>query len=161
MCKNLKISLLVALLVSMAVAINAQTNAQLDAFAAFASNFSESAAFAYTEVGNRQVMLVSHETFGNNENSDLEAIATSIFVLDSKGKIVSLGSIRSQGTLYPVSVYNNKLMVAGHKFVKIYNIRGEQPELVLEEYEEGDDSTKLQALFDEFEKASSVKFYRQ
>jgi len=155
-----KISLLITLLVSMAVSSNAQTNMPLDAYKAFASNFSETAAFAYTEVGNRQVMLVSHETFGNNENTDLEAIATSIFILDSKGKIISLGSIRSQGTLYPVSVYDNKLMVAGHKFVKIYDIRGEQPELVLDDYEEGDESAKLQAMFEKFEKACHLRFNR-
>ena len=79
-----------------------------------------------------KVLLVSQGTFGNNENTDLEAIETSIFVLDTEGKIVVLDSIRSQDTLYPVSLLDGKLTVAGHQSVKIYGISGEVAELVLD-----------------------------
>lgn len=75
-------------------------------------------------------------------------------------KIVALGSIRSQGTLYPVSILDGKLMVAGHQFVKTYSIRGEIPELVLDDYEEGE-SQKLTAMFKTFEKGTSIKFERK
>ncbi|MBQ0023858.1 MAG: hypothetical protein KBT29_11550 [Prevotellaceae bacterium] len=133
--------------------------AQNEAFKSFTKHFSDTAAFAYANIGNRQVLLVSHETFGNNIDTNLEAVETSIFALDEKGKIVSLGSIRSQGTLYPVSMLDNKLMVAGHHFVKIYNIRGDVPELVLDSYEEGDyDNPKLKAMFEKFEKGNAVMF---
>lgn len=130
------------------------------AFETFTEFFSKSAAFAYVEVSGRKVLLVSHETFGPDENHNLEAIEASIFAFDNEMKIVALGSIRSQGTLYPVSILDGKLMVAGHQFVKTYSIRGEIPELVLDDYEEGE-SQKLTAMFKTFEKGTSIKFERK
>ncbi len=132
-----------------------------DALQSFVNNFSESAAFAFVKVGNQQVLLVSQETFGNNENSNLEAIATSIFTLDAKGKIVSLGSIRSQGTLYPVSLSaDNKLMVAGHRFVNIYSIRGDTPDLYLDTHAEGEPE-EIAGMFETFEKGTPILFSKK
>lgn len=130
---------------------------EFDPFEAFAEHFSETASFAYAEVSGRKVLLVSQETFGNDENEDREAIEASIFALDSKDKIVALGSIRSQGTLYPVSLLDGKLMVAGHQFVRIYSIRGDVPELVLDSYWEGEDPEQTE-MFETFEKGTSIKF---
>lgn len=131
---------------------------EIGSFAVFAEHFSEVTSFALADVSGHQVLLTSQETFGNNVNSDKEAIAASIFALDGKGKIVSLGSIRSQGTLYPVSILDGKIMVAGHQFVRIYSIRdGEVPELVLDCYGEGD-GPKLNAWFRTFERGTPVKF---
>lgn len=134
-----------------------QKSTSEEAFEAFADHFSETASFAYAEVSGQKVLLVSQETFGNNENSDKEAIEASIFALDGKGKIVALGSIRSQGTLYPVSILDGKLMVAGHQFVRIYSIRGDIPELVLDSSEERD-TPELMEMFKTFEKGTSIKF---
>ena len=133
---------------------------QDNAFEAFAEHFGKTATFAYAQIGNRQVLLVSHEVFGGEETDGLEAVAASVFALDADGKIVSLGSVRSQGTLYPISVADNKLMVAGHRFVSIYDIRGEaEPELTLCSHEEGDsESPALQALFQTFEQGEPVIF---
>lgn len=128
-----------------------------DAFEAFAQNFSETASFAYANVGDHQALLVSHETFGNNENDDVEAIDATIFVLDPKGKIMTLGSIRSQGTLYPVSILDGRLMVAGHQFVRIYSIRGDVPELVLDSYKEGD-GPDLAEMYKTFEQGTPILF---
>lgn len=128
-----------------------------DPFEAFAEHFSETASFAYANVDGHKALLVSHETFGNNANDEIEAIAASIFVLDSEGKIMTLGSIRSQGTLYPVSILDGKLMVAGHQFVRIYGIRGDVPELVLDTFKEGD-GPELAEWYETFEKGTSVKF---
>lgn len=135
------------------------TKDNLEAFEAFAEHFGESESFAYATVSDVKVMLVSQETFGNNMNTDLEAVEASIFAMDPKGKIVSLGSIRSQGTLYPVSLLDGKLMVAGHHFVKIYSIRGDIPELVLDDYEDAD-GPKLTEMFETFEKGEPIKFDR-
>lgn len=129
-------------------------------FEAFCQHFSKSSAFAYTEMGGRKVLLVSQETFGMNENTDLEAIEASLFALDEEGRIVALGSIRSQGTLYPVSLLDGRLMVAGHQFVKIYNIRGDIPELVLDTCGEGE-SSQLTEMFRTFEKGTPIKFERR
>ena len=128
-----------------------------DPFESFAEHFSETASFAYAEVSGRKVLLVSQETFGNNANADKEGIEASIFALDEKDKIVALGSIRSQGTLYPVSILDGKLMAAGHQFVRIYSIRGDVPELVLDSFQEGD-SQELTEMFKTFEKGTSIKF---
>lgn len=145
-------------ILSIVMVITSMTGfAQQTAFQAFVSNFSKSAAFASVQVGNRPLLLVSHETFGNNENTDLQAIETSIFALDSEGKIVALGSIRSQGTLYPVSVTDSTLMVAGHHFVREYSVRGEMPELELTRCEQ-DDSPQLEQMFAAFEQATPVMF---
>ncbi len=130
------------------------------AFESFSEHFSKSSAFAYTEMNGRKVLLVSQEVFGNNANTDLEAVEASIFALDKEGKIVALGSIRSQGTLYPVSLLDGKLMVAGHQFVKIYSVRGDVPELVLDSYEEGE-SPKLPEMFNTFENGTPIKFERK
>ena len=152
------------------------TPEEYNPFEAFAKHFSETVSFAYAEVSGRKILLVSQETFGNNVNEDKEAIEASIFALDDKDKIVALGSIRSQGTLYPVSLLDGKLMVAGHQFVKIYNIRGEEvPELVLDSYQElglpsrdregvptgceaQGESQELTEMFKTFEKGTSIKF---
>lgn len=131
-----------------------------DPFEAFAEHFSDTASFAYAEISGRKVLLVSQETFGNNENADKEAIEATIFALDAKDKIISLGSIRSQGTLYPVSLLDGKIMVAGHKFVQIYSIRGDVPELVLDSYKEGE-GEELTEMFRTFEKGISVKFSKK
>ncbi len=128
-----------------------------DPFEAFIEHFSETASFAYANVGGQKVLLVSHETFGNNQDDEVAAIAASIFVLDSEGKIMTLGSIRSQGTLYPVSVLEGKLMVAGHRFVRIYSIRGDVPELVLDTFKEGD-GPELADMYETFEKGAQIKF---
>lgn len=130
---------------------------EFDPFEAFAEHFSETASFAYAEVSGCKVLLVSQETFGNDENEDREAIEASIFALDSKDKIVALGSIRSQGTLYPVSLLDGKLMEAGHQFVRIYSIIGDVPELVLDSYWEGEDPEQTEML-ETFEKGTSIKF---
>ncbi len=130
---------------------------EFNPFEAFAEHFSETASFAYTEVCGRKVLLVSQEIFGNNLNEDKEAIEASIFALDEEGKIVALGSIRSQGTLYPVSLLDGKLMVAGHRFVKIYSIRGDVPELVLDSFQEGE-CEQLTEMFKTFETGTPIKF---
>lgn len=137
--------------------IGVTTPEEYDPFEAFAEHFSETASFAYAEVSVRKVLLVSQETFGNNVNEDKEGIEASIFTLDDKDKIVALGSIRSQGTLYPVSLLEGKLMVAGHQFVRIYSIRGDVPELVLDSYQEGE-SQELTEMFKTFEMGTSIKF---
>lgn len=130
------------------------------AFEAFCQHFSRSSAFAYAEMGGRKVLLVSQETFGENPNTDLEAIEASLFALDEENRIVALGSIRSQGTLYPVSLLDGRLMVAGHQFVKIYSIRGDIPELVLDSYGEGE-CTQLTEMFRTFEQGTPIKFERK
>ena len=147
------------LILSLAIALACTACSTKDnAFKSFADHFGQSAAFAYANLDNREVLLVSHEVFGNEEDS-LKAIAASIFALDTDGKIVSLGSIRSQGTLYPVSISDNKLMVAGHQFVNTYEIRGEEPELVLSSHEEGDcENPQLKAMFQTFENAKPLIF---
>lgn len=141
------------------VNINTVVTDSMTAFDSFYEQFSKLSAFAITEVSGRKVLLVSQETFGKDEIVDLEATEASIFALDEDGKIVALGSIRSQGTLYPVSSLDGKLMVAGHHFVKVYSIRGDLPELVIDNYAEGEDS-ELNELFMTFEKGTPVKFER-
>ena len=137
-------------------------SAQERAFTSFAEHFGQSAALAYVHMGDRPVLLVSHEVFGNDEDEGLEAIAASLFALDADGKMVSLGSVRSQGTLYPVSLSGDKLMVAGHRFVSVYQIRGEEPELTLFSHEEGDsEDPKLKQMFQDFENATPVRFKRK
>lgn len=65
--------------------------AEMDAFLSFAGHFSENSSFAFADVGGVQVLLVSQETFGNNINSDREAIEASVFALDSEGRIHPVG----------------------------------------------------------------------
>ena len=49
-------------------------------------------------------------------------------------------------------------MVAGHQFVRIYSIRGEEvPELVLDSYGEGE-IEELTEMFKTFKKGTSIKF---
>ncbi|MCF0218666.1 MAG: hypothetical protein HUK14_02690 [Muribaculaceae bacterium] len=134
--------------------------AQNPAFKKFAENFGKETTFAYAYIGNRPVLLVTHEVFGDFAHDDLQAIAAAVFTLDADGKIVSLGSVRSQGTAYPVSVWQNKLIVAGHHFVSIYDIRvDDDPDLILFAHEEGDyDNPRLKDLFRTFAQATPLKF---
>lgn len=131
-----------------------------DAFASFAQHFSSSSAFATAIVGGYKVLLVSQEVFGELECPDLEAVEATVFALDSVGGIVSLGSVRSQGSNYPVSLLDGKLMVAGHQFVEVYDIRGEQPSLVLHKYVSGEGPV-VDAMFDTFEMAEPIIFHME
>lgn len=150
--------LLITLMLMLLASCTQQKTKETDEFTAFAEHFSEAESFALANVSGHEVLLVSQETFGNNMNSDMEAIEATIFALDNKGKIISLGSIRSQGTLYPVTLLDGKIMVAGHQFVRIYSIRGEEvPELVLDSYGDGE-GPEIEELFKTFEKGTSVKF---
>lgn len=127
-------------------------------FAAFAQHFSSSTAFATATVGGREVLLTAQEVFGEGE--DLEAVEATVFALDSAGRIVSLGSVRSQGSNYPVSLLDGRLMVAGHQFVYAYDLRGEMPELVLDKCFQGD-GPELDAAFDTFAMAKPIIFQRE
>lgn len=129
------------------------------AFSSFAQHFSQSTAFATATVGGREVLLVSQEVFGEENCPDLLAIEASVFALDSVGGVLSLGSVRSQGTNYPVSLLDGKLMVAGHQFVYSYDIRGAIPELVLDNCVCGDGS-EMDPMFDTFEMAKPIIFHR-
>ena len=152
-----KLILTLAIMLSFSVC-----NAQNAAFESFVRHFGKSAAFAYVSFGKHEVLLVSHEVFGEDESDELSAVATSIFALDSDGKIVSLGSISSKGTLYPISISDGKLMVAGHHFVSVYGIRGEEkPELEIvchEQCEPDNHSPELSNMFRIFENAKPVRF---
>lgn len=136
---------------------NHESQSTADVFASFAQHFSSATAFANATVGGREVLLVSQEVFG--DSAGLEAIAASVFALDSVGGILSLGSVRSQGTNYPVSLLDGRLLVAGHQFVYVYSIRGEMPDLVLDECFQGD-GPEMDPAFDTFELASPIIFKR-
>lgn len=160
MKKLLPLPILLAFFAMSACGHDRQKDDSTASFEAFCEHFSKSAAFAYTVMDGRKILLVSQETFGMNEKTDLEAVEASLFALDDEGRIVALGSIRSQGTLYPVSLLDGKLMVAGHQFVKIYSIRGNIPELVLDSYQEGE-SSQLTEMFQTFEKGTPIKFEKK
>lgn len=131
------------------------------AFAAFAEHFSESSSFAFVDISDRKVMLVSQETFGDNDTANLQAVEATLFAADSHGKIICLGSVRSQGSLYPVSMIDGKVIVGGHQFIRIYGIRGDVPELVLDRFAEGEgeELTAMNQLF--FEQSTPIKFFKQ
>lgn len=153
-----KLMFTMMLMASMLASCTQQKTSVTDAFTSFAEHFGESESFALASVSGHEVLLVSQETFGNNVNEDKEAIEATIFALDGNGRIISLGSVRSQGTLYPVSVLDGKIMVAGHQFVRIYGIRGEEsPELVLDSYGDGE-GPEMEELFKTFGKGTPVKF---
>lgn len=156
-----KLIITLAMMTSVLASCTQQKDGGTDAFTAFVEHFGEAESFALAKVSGHDVLLVSQETFGNNVNEDKEAIEATIFALDGNGKIISLGSIRSQGTLYPVSVLDDKIMVAGHRFVRIYGIRGEEsPELVLDSYGDGE-GPEIEELFKTFEKGTPVKFSKR
>ena len=136
----------------------AQNAQQKEAFQTFLNLFSDSTAVAYVDVGNQPLMLVSHETFGAESSDQLQAIAATICTLDAKGKIVCLGSIRSQGTLYPVSILDGKLMTAGHEFVNVYEVKGNPADLYLDRTDGG---KKLTDMFKKFEHSTPILFKKK
>lgn len=91
-------------------------------YESFLSMFSDSTAYAFENVGDTKVLFVSHETYGNEKS--LNAIAAEIYGKDSAGKIVCYGEVRSQGTLYPVSMLDGKIVTAGHHYINKYTIDG-------------------------------------
>lgn len=139
---------------------NDTTMTESEAFDAFAEHFSETASFAFAEISGRKVMLVSQETFGDNDTANLQAVEATIFVADSLG-IICLGSVRSQGTLYPVSLIDGQVIVGGHQFIRIYGIRDDVPELELTSYAEGEgpELTELNQRF--FNQSTPIRFHRR
>lgn len=129
-------------------------------FEAFVEHFSKTEAIAYAEISGRKVLMVSQETFGDNDTANLQAVEATIFVADSLG-IICLGSVRSQGTLYPVSLIDGQVIVGGHQFIRIYGIRGDVPELVLDRFAEGEgpELTELNQRF--FNQSTPIRFHRR
>ena len=128
-----------------------------DSYEAMLQYLNDDAAVAYVDCGDQHLMLVSQETYGEDTTTNLNAISASVFAKDSIGKIICLGSIRSQGTLYPVSESHGLLMTAGHHFVNEYKVEGNPADLSLE-YTDETDTLKLKTKFDQFEKATPLKF---
>lgn len=110
-----------------------------DAMVEFMTLFSDSTAFAIVDFGEVPVLLVSNETYTNGEGEDaaLNAIAAQVFTLDEANKIVCLGEIRSQGTLYPISTDGKVLMSAGHRFVNCFDLQSDARSLELVESMQG------------------------
>lgn len=127
------------------------------AFKEFAEHFSDSTFYARTEMNGKKVLLVSREVFSSDEYSGIEGVEATVFALDKKGKILCLGSVRSQGSNYPVSMLDGKLMVAGHQFVNVYAVRGD--ELVLDTCQEGY-GEEMEQMYEMFFKGTSVKFQK-
>ena len=129
-------------------------------FEAFVEHFSKTEAIAYAEISGRKVLMVSQETFGDNDTANLQAVEATIFVADSLG-IICLGSVRSQGTLYPVSLIDGQVIVGGHQFIRIYGIRGDVPDLVLDRFAEGEgeELAVMNQLF--FEQSTPIRFHRR
>lgn len=106
----------------------------------FMTMFSDSTAFAIVDMGDTPVLLVSNETYINKDkeqNVVLNAIAAQVYMLDDEDKVISLGEIRSQGTLYPISLDGKVLMSAGHRFVNCFEAQDSTPSLQLVETMQG------------------------
>lgn len=70
------------------------------------------------------VLLVTDEVYDNLDGNKVSIYATA-FGKGSDGKIVCFGSVRSQGTAYPLSVSGNKLVLGGHRYVLLGHFDGE------------------------------------
>lgn len=128
MKKTLFVASLTAALLSIAtIAMTKNSEHEIDKYKTFASAFSDSTAYAVITLDGNPVLLVSHETYINEDvegNLVLNAIAAQLYGLDNKGKIVCYGEVRSQGTLYPLAVSKGTIMTAGHHFVNRYALTG-------------------------------------
>lgn len=110
----------------------------------FMTSFSDSTAFAMINVGDTPVLLVSNETYINQDDNQqpvLNAIAAQVYMLDEADKVVSLGEVRSQGTLYPVSFDGEALLTAGHRFMNRFAAQGNSLSILESIYGELKDGT--------------------
>lgn len=157
-----------------------------DALAKFMLSFSDSTAFAIVDMGNTPVLLVSNETYmnGDEKNPELNAIAAQVFMLDESNKVICLGEIRSQGTLYPLSTDGKVLMSAGHRFVNCFVVEEDpqtmhlvesmygqvvDPESVIYSYENrlenifenSKDEASFEQMMNRFEDAKVIAFQKK
>lgn len=120
--KKLSITLLTVLLVSTSMSAQSKMN---EAYTKFLSAFSDSTCYAVVNLDGQDILLVSQETYNNvdgNNRPIRTALAAQAYSLDSKGGILALGEMRSQGTLYPLSLSKDGLMTAGHAYVNKYSL---------------------------------------
>ena len=59
------------------------------------------------------ILLVTDGTY-DNLDGNMAAIDATLYGLDSEGKVVELGTVESNGTAYPLAVYDQCLMFGGN-----------------------------------------------
>ena len=148
----------ILLLLASVLTMRAQTAQPTGRFQTLLEQFSDSTFVTCVRLGGQEVLLVSHETFCSDDSPQREALAATLFTDDGTGHLLCLGSIRSQGTLYPISLLGDTLVTAGHQFVNFYEVKGHPADLYLTRVDEGE---RLEQGFVQFERATPLPFVRK
>ena len=131
---------------------------ETSAYTQFLTQFSDSTAYAVVTVNDRDVLLVSNETFP--DEAGRSALAALVFCQDGKGKVVPLGEVRSQSTGTPVAVSDEGILTAGHEYVYIYKVEGDPATLRMTEYVGGKSEEEDSLMFAKYQEAQPVVFKR-
>lgn len=149
----------------------------------FISGLSEDQYYAFAELEGLTypVLLVADGVY----EFDSETLAT--FFCDvyyvKDGEVIFLGTIRSDGTAYPIAYSKDGIYTAGHHYTGRYIVDEQTCELVLTEYakeefaegtgdetyfytsndvtEQVSDRTELEALFEKYNNAEVVNFIKK
>ena len=116
-----KLFLSMAMVLS-AMATFAQSQDPMDKFQAFAQNLDGTVGVAFLEVDSEPVMLVTRDTVGVADSNKLNALSATVYGLDDNGYVVNLGNVTSEGKVFPLSVYKDKLVTADGETVSVYDI---------------------------------------
>jgi len=136
--RNLSLALGVAAMVcschsSNKTAASTQSSPDQSRFYTVIDTLSEGTNYAIVEVG-EPLLLVADGVYDVDASTE-GAIGAKAYGIAPGGTIKDLGELRTQGTAYPFSILDGKLLVEGHHFSRMYSVK--DGELVLEdEYDE-------------------------
>lgn len=153
--------------------------ADIEMYDSVISGLKDNQYYAFADAGrDYDVLLVTDGVYEYDENT-MGAIDATVYGLDPDGKVVELGTVFSDGTAYPISVYDGCLMYGGNHhmamtFVKDGNfITKKHAEEVFDEngnatygyfdydeHFEGEvfNNSKLMEMYDNFGKATVINF---
>lgn len=148
-----------------------------DTFTKMLDDFKPGMGYANEPVGDTDVFFAATGTY-TGENDTRNAIDSSLFIYDTKGKIVFLGQVESYGTAYPLSLKDGYIYTGGHHIVYKYTVKEGKLVVAEEAREEFDtngnstfyyakdgeepkkveDDSNLMTLFDEYANAKPVEY---
>ena len=154
--------------------------ADLEKYDSIISTLTTEQYYAFADAGDGyDILLVANGAYDNG-NGNMAAIDATVYGLDN-GEPCYAGSVWSDGTAYPIAVYENMLMFGGNHSMSMANVKDAAVIIQKEAYEEFDeqgnatyflnegdidnikeleDNSVLTEMFDTYSKATVINFFQ-
>lgn len=107
----------IIVIAALALASCSRPGMRLQDYSAVTDTLSKNNYYAIVPVASSGGVLLVTDGVYDNLDGNMASIYATTYGKGSDGKTVCFGSVRSQGTAYPLSVSGEKLVLGGHRFV--------------------------------------------